>query len=54
MNIDEPEEEHVIDDDFHGELDENIFHDLVADDILDPPLNINNPNMDGGRQGIGQ
>ena len=53
MNIDEPEEEHVIDY-FHGEFDENIFQDLVADDILDPNLNFNNPNIEGGRQGAGQ
>ena len=32
----------------------NIFQDLIADDILDPYLNINNPNMEGGRQVAGQ
>ena len=53
MNIDEPGEEHIIDEDFHGEFDENLFQDLVADDILDPNLNINNPNMEDGRQGAG-
>ena len=52
MNIDEPGEEHIIDEDFHGEFDENLFQDLVADDILDPHLNINNPTMEGaGHQG---
>ena len=52
MNIDEPGEEHIIDDDFHGEFDENLFQDLVADDILDADLNINNPYMEGtGHQG---
>ena len=52
MNIYEPGEEHIIDEDFHGEFDENIFQDLVADDILDPDLNINNPDMeDAGHQG---
>ena len=54
MNINEPGEEHIIDVDFHGEFDENLFQDLAADDILDPDLNINNPNMEGGRQGAGQ
>ena len=50
MSIDELGEEHVIYEDFHGECDENIFHDLVADDILDPNTNLNNLNMEGGRQ----
>ena len=54
MNIYEPGEEQVIDDDFHGEFDENLFQDLVDDDILDPNLNINNPNMEGGLQGADQ
>ena len=54
MNIDEPGEEQVIDEDFHCEFDENLFQDLVADDILDPNLNINNLNMEGGRQGAYQ
>ena len=54
MNIDKPGEEHIIDDDFHGEFDENLFQDLVADDILDPDLTINNQNMEGGRQGASQ
>ena len=39
---------------FHCEFDENSFHDLVADNILDPDINQNNPNMEGGRQGAGQ
>ena len=51
MNIDEPGEEHVIDEDFHCDFDENLFHGLAADDILDPITNFNNPNMEGGRQG---
>ena len=50
MNVDEPGEEHIIDEDFHGDL----FQHLVADDILDPDLNIDNPNMDSVRQGAGQ
>ena len=54
MNIDEPGEEHIIDEDFHGEFDENLFQDLVADDILDPDLNLDIPNMEGVRQGAGQ
>ena len=54
MNIDEPGEEHIIYEDFHGEFDENLFQEFIADDILDPDLNINNPNMEGGRQGAGQ
>ena len=54
MNIDEPGEEHIIDEDFHGAFDENFFQDLLVDDILDPDLNSNNPNMEGGRQGAGQ
>ena len=54
MNIDEPGKEHITCEDFYGEFDENFFQGLVADDILDPDLNINNPNMEGGRQGAGQ
>ena len=54
MNIDEPGEEQVIDEDFLGGFDENLFQDLLADDILDPDLNINNPNIEGGGQGAGQ
>ena len=54
MNIGEPGEEHILDEDFHGEFDENLFQDLVADDILDPELNIDIPNMEVGRQGAGQ
>ena len=54
MNIDEPGEEHIIDEDFHGELDENLFQDLVAHDIVDPDLNIDIPNMEGARQSAGQ
>ena len=44
----------VIDEDFHGVFDENLFHDLVTDDIIDPCLSNHNPNMEGGRQGPGQ
>ena len=55
MYIDEPGEEHIIDEnDFHGEFDENLFLDLVADDILDPDLNIGNLNIEGGGQGAPQ
>ena len=54
MNINEPGEEHIIEENFHDEFDENLFQDLVADDILDPDLNIDNPNMEGARQGAGQ
>ena len=36
MNVDEPGEEHIIDKDFHGKFDENLFQDLVVDNILDP------------------
>ena len=54
MIIDEPGEEQIIDEDFHGVFDENLFQDLVADDILDPDLKTNNPNMECGRQGAGQ
>ena len=32
-------------------FDENLFHCSVADDILDPNANHNNPNMEDGRQG---
>ena len=53
MNKEGPGEEHITDEDFHGEFDENLFQDLVADDILDPDLNINNPNMESGRQCAG-
>ena len=51
---DEPGEEHIIDKDIHGEADENLFHYLVADGIVDPNANHNNPNMEGVRQGAGQ
>ena len=54
MNIDEPGEEHIIDEDFHGEFDEKLFQDLVVEDIVDPDLNINIPNMEGARQGCSQ
>ena len=54
MNIVEPVEEHIIGDNFLDEFDGNLFQDFVADDILDPGINHNNPNMEGGRQGAGQ
>ena len=54
MNIDEPGDEHIIDEDFHGAFDEKLFQDLVVDDILDPDLNIDIPNMEGARHGAGQ
>ena len=54
MNIDEPGDEHIIDEDFHGAFDENLFNELVVDDILFDDLNINIPNMEGARQGAGQ
>ena len=54
MNIDEPGDEHIIDEDFHGEFDENLFQDLVVDDISDPDLNIDIPYMEGAREGTGQ
>ena len=49
MNIDEPGDEHIIDESFPGAFDENLFQDLVVDDILDPDLNIDIPNMEGAR-----
>ena len=51
MNIDEPGDEHIIDEDFHGAFDENLFQELVVNDILDPDLNLDIPNMEGARQG---
>ena len=54
MNIDEPAEEHIIDEDFHGEFDESLLQDLVAHEIADPDLNVDIPNMEGARQGAGQ
>ena len=54
MNIDEPGEEHIIDENFLGEFDENFFNDLVAHDILDPDINYSNLNMEGGSQCAGQ
>ena len=54
MNIDEPGDKHIIEEDFHGGFDENLFQDLVVDDILDPDLNLDIPNMEGARQGAGQ
>ena len=52
--IGEPGKEHIIHENFHSDFDENVFHDLVADDILNPDINQNNPNIEGGRQGEGQ
>ena len=49
MNIDEQGDEHIIDEDFHGAFDKNLFQDLVVDDILDPDLNTDIPNMEGAR-----
>ena len=54
MNIDEPGEKCIIDEDFLGKFNKNVFHDLVADDILDPDIDQNNLKMEGGRQGAGQ
>ena len=54
MNIDEPGEEHIIDEDIHGEFDENLLWDLVPDYIVDPDLNIDIPNMESATQGAGQ
>ena len=54
MNIDEPGDEHIIDEDFHGAFDENLFQELVVDDIIDPDLNLYISNMEGARQGAGQ
>ena len=54
MNIDKPGEEQVIDENFHGECHEHVSQVLVADDISDPNLNIDIPNMEGGRQDAGQ
>ena len=54
MNIDELGDEHIIDEDFHRAFDENLFQDLVVDDILEHDLNIDIPNMEGVRQGAGQ
>ena len=34
MDIDEAGEEHIIE--FYGEFNENLFHDYIADHILDP------------------
>ena len=51
--MDEPGEELIIDENIM-EFNGNIFHDLVAGDILDPDINQNNPNMEGDRQGAGQ
>ena len=49
MNIDEPGEEHIIDEDFYCEVNKNLFYDLVADDILDHGINQNNSNTEGSR-----
>ena len=54
MNIGKPGEEQIINEDFHGKFDGHLFQDLVADEILHPNLNINNPNMEGGTQSEGQ
>ena len=54
MNIGEPGDEHNINEVSHGQFDENLFQDLVVDDILDPDLNIDIPNMEGAKQGAGQ
>ena len=54
MNIHEPVEKHIIDEDFHSDFDEIVVHALGANAILDPDLNQNNPNKEGVRQGAGQ
>ena len=38
MNIDEPDEKHIIDEDFHGEFDENVVHHLLVYYTLDPDI----------------
>ena len=53
MNIDDPGEEHIIDEIFHCGFDEKLCYGLASDDILDPDINQNDPNMEGGRQGAG-
>ena len=50
MNIDEPREEHIIEEDVHSEFGESFFHNLVADYILDSDIDQNNPNMVDSRQ----
>ena len=47
-------DEHITHKDFHAQFDENLFHDLVTDDILDPCINQNNPNIKDIGQGTGQ
>ena len=54
MNIDEPGEEDITDEDFYAGFDENSFYDLDADDILDPDINQNYADMECGRQSTGQ
>ena len=49
MYKDELHEGHFIDEDFNGEFDEHLFNVLAADVIIDPDINQNNPNMEGGR-----
>ena len=41
--------EHSIDKDFYGEFDENLFHELVLDNVLDPDKIQSNPNTKVGR-----
>ena len=42
------ENEHIIDDDYHGEIWWRLIHELKADDILDPVINPNNQNIEVG------
>ena len=53
MNIDEPGDDHIIDEDFHVEFDEKLFHNLLDDDMLHPDIGQGNPNMEASTQGAG-
>ena len=46
--------ENVMDEGFHAQFIENIFHELVVDDMLGPAIIPNNPNLKGGRAPAGQ
>ena len=57
MNADEVhihDDEQIIDEEFHCELDEDLLQELVLDDILEPAINANYPDMESDRAPAGQ
>ena len=49
LHIEHDNEEHIIGDDFHGEVDEVLFNKLVIDHTIDSVINQNNPTTGSSR-----